>query len=175
VHSLGGTRGCPQAFSVMSVERARYERVQHSSGSSSIARATRIADCSSSSSPAQVTSWSGVRLPQHADKHRPKDPIFLAVDEELGEGTALWVAPELSDPVGALEVREHQDVEQLGAGSGTARPSPGRLRPFLLEEKQRYVEEALVRSEQAAWEERQLTMVLDPVPVRVDARMRPDR
>jgi hypothetical protein len=25
----------------------------------------------------------------------------------------------LSDPVGPLEVREHQDVEQLGAGSGT--------------------------------------------------------
>jgi hypothetical protein len=28
------------------------------------------------------------------------------------------VAPELTDPVGALEVGEHEDVEQLGAGSG---------------------------------------------------------
>jgi hypothetical protein len=28
---------------------------------------------------------------------------------------ALWVAPELSDPVGPVEVGEHQDVEQLGA------------------------------------------------------------
>jgi hypothetical protein len=28
------------------------------------------------------------------------------------------VAPELSDPVGALEVGEHQDVEELGAWSG---------------------------------------------------------
>jgi len=27
------------------------------------------------------------------------------------------VAPELGDPVGSLEVGEHQDVEQLGAGS----------------------------------------------------------
>ena len=34
---------------------------------------------------------------------------------------ALRVAPELADPVGSLEVGEHQDVEQLGAGSGTER------------------------------------------------------
>jgi hypothetical protein len=37
------------------------------------------------------------------------------------------------------------------------------------------IRESLDRAEQAAWEERQLTMVLDPVPVRVEARMRPDR
>ena len=41
------------------------------------------------------------------------------VDQEFGEDAALWVAPELTDPVGSLEVGEHQDVEQLGAGSGT--------------------------------------------------------
>ena len=34
------------------------------------------------------------------------------------KATALWVAPELADPVGSLEVGKHQDVEQLGAGSG---------------------------------------------------------
>jgi hypothetical protein len=34
-------------------------------------------------------------------------------------GAALRVAPELSDPVGSLQVGEHQDVEQLGAGSRT--------------------------------------------------------
>jgi len=34
---------------------------------------------------------------------------------------------------------------------------------------------SLDRAEQAAWEERQLTMVLDPVPIRIDARMWPDR
>ena len=43
-------------------------------------------------------------LPQHPDKHRPQRPVLLAVDQELGEGAALRVAPELSDPVGALEV-----------------------------------------------------------------------
>ena len=26
-------------------------------------------------------------LPQHADQHRPQNPILLAVDEQLGEGS----------------------------------------------------------------------------------------
>jgi hypothetical protein len=52
-------------------------------------------------------------LPKHADEHGPKRPILLAV-----EGAALG-APVLSDPLGALEVGEHQDVQKLGAGSGT--------------------------------------------------------
>ena len=42
-----------------------------------------------------------------------------AAERQLGEGAALRIAPELADPPGALEVGEHQDVEQLGAGSGT--------------------------------------------------------
>jgi hypothetical protein len=29
--------------------------------------------------------------------------------------TCLRVTPELADPLGTLEVREHEDVEQLGA------------------------------------------------------------
>jgi hypothetical protein len=37
---------------------------------------------------------------------------------EIGEGATFRIAPELSDPVGSLEVGEHQDVEKLGAGSG---------------------------------------------------------
>ncbi|MET1011046.1 MAG: hypothetical protein ABWY83_01575 [Actinomycetota bacterium] len=60
-------------------------------------------------------------LPQHPDAHRSERPILLAVDQEFGEGAALWVAPELADPVGSLEVGERQDVEKLGAGSGTER------------------------------------------------------
>jgi hypothetical protein len=40
---------------------------------------------------------------------------------KLGEGATLRVAPELADPVGSLEVRQHEDVEQLSAGSGTER------------------------------------------------------
>ena len=43
-------------------------------------------------------------FPQHPDEHRPQRPILLAVDQELGEGASLRVSPELTDPVGALEV-----------------------------------------------------------------------
>jgi len=59
-----------------------------------------------------------VGLPQHPDQHGPKGPVLLAVDQGLGEGATLRVAPELADPVGSLEVGQHQDVEQFGAGSG---------------------------------------------------------
>ena len=45
----------------------------------------------------------------------------VRVDQQLGEGSALRLAPELADPVGPLEVGQHQDVEQLGAGSGAER------------------------------------------------------
>jgi hypothetical protein len=55
---------------------------------------------------------SPLRLPQHANQHRPERPVLLAVDQELGEGPALRVAPELTDPVGSLEVGKHEDVEQ---------------------------------------------------------------
>jgi hypothetical protein len=55
-------------------------------------------------------------LSQHPDEHGPGRPILLAVDQRLGEGARLRVLPELADPVGAIEVREHEDVEQLGAG-----------------------------------------------------------
>jgi hypothetical protein len=58
-------------------------------------------------------------LPQHPDEHRPERPVLLAVDQELGEGAALWVTPELSDPVCPLEVGEHEDMEELGTRSGT--------------------------------------------------------
>jgi hypothetical protein len=46
-----------------------------------------------------------VALSQHADKHRPERPILLAVDQQLGEGATLRVAPELADPVGPFEVK----------------------------------------------------------------------
>jgi hypothetical protein len=41
----------------------------------------------------------------------PKGPLLLKVDQELGEGTALWLAPELADPLGPVEVRGDGDVE----------------------------------------------------------------
>jgi hypothetical protein len=45
----------------------------------------------------------------------------VLVYQKLGEGATLRVAPELADPVGSLEVGEHEDVEQLGAWSGAER------------------------------------------------------
>jgi hypothetical protein len=51
-----------------------------------------------------------VGLPQHPDEHRPEYPVLLAVDQQLGEGAAFRVAPELSDPVGPVEVRKTEDV-----------------------------------------------------------------
>jgi hypothetical protein len=56
-------------------------------------------------------------LRQHPGEHRSERPILLAVDQQLGEGAALRVAPELADPPGPLEVGQHEDVEQLGAWS----------------------------------------------------------
>jgi hypothetical protein len=53
-----------------------------------------------------------VSLHKHPDEHRPKGPVLLAVDQEFGEGATLRVAPELTDPVGSLEVGEHEDVEK---------------------------------------------------------------
>jgi hypothetical protein len=44
------------------------------------------------------------------------DPRIGCLFGEFRKGAALRVAPELSDPVRSLEVGEHQDVEQLGAG-----------------------------------------------------------
>jgi hypothetical protein len=66
-----------------------------------------------------VRRGSAIAFSQHSDEHRPQRPVLLAVDQQLGEGAALRVAPELADPVGPLEVREHQDVEKFGAGGRT--------------------------------------------------------
>ena len=44
-------------------------------------------------------------LSEHANEYRPEGPVLLAVDQQLDEGAALRVAPELSDPV-ACPLRE---------------------------------------------------------------------
>jgi hypothetical protein len=46
-----------------------------------------------------------VSFPQHPDQHRPKHPVLLAVDQQLGEGSLL-----LQDPV---EVPAVGDTLQL--------------------------------------------------------------
>ena len=63
--------------------------------------------------------WLSLSPPQHPNEHRPERAVPLAVDEKLGERPRLRVPPELSDAVGALEVEQHEAVEQFGAGSGT--------------------------------------------------------
>ncbi len=68
-------------------------------------------------------SGQAIALAQHPDEHRPERPALLAVDQQRGEGAALRVAPELADPLGAFEVGQHEDVEELGAG---ARPRASR-------------------------------------------------
>jgi hypothetical protein len=55
-------------------------------------------------------------LSDHPHEQGSQRPVLLAVDKEHREGAALWMAPELADPVGAIEVGEHEDLEQLGAG-----------------------------------------------------------
>jgi hypothetical protein len=52
---------------------------------------------------------SAVGFPQHPYEYRPERPVLLAVDQELGECPRLRIPPELADPVGSLEVGEHQD------------------------------------------------------------------
>ena len=70
--------------------------------------------------PRRVTGLSAedslmLSLPQHPDQHRPKRPVLLAVNQEFGEGAALRVRPEVSDPLDTLEVGEHEDAEEFGA------------------------------------------------------------
>jgi hypothetical protein len=43
--------------------------------------------------------------------------IVRSSSQSIRSSAKVRVAPELSDPVGSLEVGEHEDVEQLGAGS----------------------------------------------------------
>jgi hypothetical protein len=56
-----------------------------------------------------------LHLRQQAEHHRPRRLVLLQIDHQLAEGPRLGVAPELADPVGSVEVGQHEDVEQLGA------------------------------------------------------------
>jgi hypothetical protein len=67
------------------------------------------------------------------------------------------VTPELADPVGSLEVGEHQDVEQFGAGSGTERVQTGPeaafelVRPHVRRPRRRRLERKQERLETVGW------------------------
>jgi hypothetical protein len=58
-------------------------------------------------------------IPQQPDDHPPRRLVLLQVDQQLAELSSLGVPPELADPVGAVEVREREDVAEFGAGSRT--------------------------------------------------------
>jgi hypothetical protein len=92
-----------------------------------------------------------VDLPQHVDPARPgaSDPP-RSRSAARRKRAALWVAPELPDPVGSLEVGKREDVEEFGAASGAegvetlsesalklVRPYARRLRCERLERKHR--------------------------------------
>jgi len=60
------------------------------------------------------------------------------------------------------------------AGPSRRKVSPDEVDAFIREVREERVRAKLAEAEQAAWEERmRINTVLDPVPVRVDARMRP--
>ena len=69
-------------------------------------------------------------LSEHPDQHRPHDSVLLGVDQKLSERSALGVGPEFPDPLDALEVGEHQDVEEFGA-CGLGEGVEARLWPAL--------------------------------------------
>jgi hypothetical protein len=65
-------------------------------------------------------------LPQHTDEHRRKRPIPLAIDEELGEGAALWMAPELTDPLARSKSGTMRTWGSSARGAGSRASSRSR-------------------------------------------------
>jgi HK97 family phage prohead protease len=68
-------------------------------------------------------------------------------------------------------------LDQLASNESPRSPELDRqVDDLIVATRLEFVQESLARAEQAAWERRMYTnLVLDRVPVRVDARMRPDR
>lgn len=62
-------------------------------------------------SPCPSSSRAASSASRRSEKHQLCR--FSAIDQQLGERAALWISPELADPVGASGVGEHQDVGPL--------------------------------------------------------------
>jgi hypothetical protein len=60
-----------------------------------------------------------VGLLLHADRHGPERPILLASRSAVRRKRGSAGPRRLSNPVGTLEVGQHEDVEERGARSGT--------------------------------------------------------
>ena len=80
-----------------------------------------------------------------------------------------------SEPVQSEAAMLMKKIEQAAYGRPNVDPAVVKqVDDVILETKLELIQESLDQAEQGAWEERVLTnMVLDSVPVRVDARMRP--
>jgi hypothetical protein len=69
-----------------------------------------------------------LHLPRYArilaasDQHRPKGPVLVAVDQQLGE--SVFGCPELADPVGGSKSESMRTWSSLARG---VRPSASRL------------------------------------------------
>jgi hypothetical protein len=75
-------------------------------------------DASPRATPLQGRIWPG-SLSKHPESIALRSLSSSQSIRGSAKARLSGVAPELSDPVGSLEVGEHEDVEQLGAGSRT--------------------------------------------------------
>jgi hypothetical protein len=57
-------------------------------------------------------------LPPGSSDQTGRRPSSSQSIRRLGEGATLRIAPELSDPVGPLEIRKHKNVKKLRAWRG---------------------------------------------------------
>jgi hypothetical protein len=83
-----------------------------------------------------------------------------------------WTTTPAPDPELA-EINARLDA--LASGEKLRDPAiADQVEELVLDVREELIRESLDRAEQAAWERRMhINLVLDPVPVRVDARMRP--
>jgi hypothetical protein len=84
--------GLEQCDRTVRITKAVYERVRNDPRQFVIFRG-RLAVRRAPTVPT-----SAISVSQHPDQHRPQRPVLLAVDQQLGGGATLWVAPECSDP-----------------------------------------------------------------------------
>jgi HK97 family phage prohead protease len=99
------------------------------------------------------------------------DPAY-ATSTAGSTSTVTWTTTPAPDPELA-EINARLDA--LASGEKLRDPAiADQVEELVLDVREELIRESLDRAEQAAWERRMhINLVLDPVPVRVDARMRP--
>ena len=130
---LGGARGCPRALNgrpgtpgLLTPDGLGSKRESHLLAMPGGLAGQPVPGSQSGSlrrHPARTSGGFGNSgTSEKGDKPHPR-PERSASSQSIksSANATLWVAPELSDPVGSLEVGQHEDVEQLGE-RGRARP-----------------------------------------------------